>query len=136
MKVKDLINKLLRFKMDAEVEITNIRWTNKSHERNYLYYKISDIFGQDNSVCFNVSEIVGKKIKTKSKKIKVWSKTKKKELKKIMWNWEMFKQKDPLQDKAGLIRALSLVHRRSKNQRIKRLKQFYYNYLNTNKGEQ
>jgi hypothetical protein len=34
-----------------------------------------------------------------------------KELKKLTFNWGMYNQKDPLKDKAGLIRALDLIHK-------------------------
>jgi hypothetical protein len=60
-----------------------------------------------------------------------------KELKKLTFNWGMYNQKDPLQDKAGLIRALDLVHKEDRDIKLDILKQqYYYNNVNTNKGGQ
>jgi hypothetical protein len=47
----------------------------------------------------------------------------------------MYNQKDPLKDKAGLIRALDLVHKEDRDIKLDILKQqYYYNNVNTNKG--
>jgi hypothetical protein len=58
-----------------------------------------------------------------------------KELKKLTFNWGMYNQKDPLKDKAGLIKALDLVHKADRAIKLDILKQqYYYNNVNTNKG--
>jgi hypothetical protein len=67
----------------------------------------------------------------------LWSNAKhlRKELKKLTFNWGMYNQKDPLKDKAGLIRALDLVHKADRAIKLDILKQqYYYNNVNTNKG--
>jgi DNA modification methylase len=57
-----------------------------------------------------------------------------KELKKLTFNWGMYNQKDPLKDKAGLIRALDLIHKADRAIKLDILKQqYYYNNVNTNK---
>jgi hypothetical protein len=57
------------------------------------------------------------------------------ELKKLTFNWGMYNQKDPLKDKAGLIRALDLIHKSDRAIKLDILKQqYYYNNVNTNKG--
>ena len=58
-----------------------------------------------------------------------------KELKKLTFNWGMYNQKDSLKYKAGLIRALDLVHKEDRDIKLDILKQqYYYNNVNTNKG--
>jgi hypothetical protein len=75
-----------------------------------------------------------KLLREEQKYINIWTKAQKKELKKLMYNWRMFKQIDPLQDKVGLIRALDLVHKEDRDIKLDILKQqYYYNNVNTNK---
>jgi hypothetical protein len=46
----------------------------------------------------------------------------------------MYNQKDPLKDKASLIKALDLIHKADRAIKLDILKQqYYYNNVNTNK---
>jgi hypothetical protein len=74
-------------------------------------------------------------VKKNTTKYSIMNKHLRKELKKLTFNWGMYNQKDPLKDKAGLIRALDLVHKEDRDIKLDILKQqYYYNNVNTNKG--